>query len=72
MYTINLTYNPDHEQVLEYHKELLKKAEQERLTHPAMTTSKHPLPALKNLLRLVTPGRHTNKTAPIAPRSSSA
>ena len=40
MYNTSLIYNPDHEQALEHHKELLKKAEQERLTHEVLRAQK--------------------------------
>ena len=41
MYKISLIYNPDEQQVLEHHKELLKKAEQVQLEHPVTETPKH-------------------------------
>jgi len=64
MYRINLIYNPDHQQVLEYHNELLKKAEQEQLVNSVMPKSKHSLPSFRNLLRLFTSIRHTHKSLP--------
>ena len=40
MYNTSLIYNPDHEQVLEHHKGLLKKAEQDRLAHEVLKAQK--------------------------------
>jgi hypothetical protein len=40
MYNTSLIYNPDHQQVLEHHQELLKKAEQDRLAHEMLEAQK--------------------------------
>jgi hypothetical protein len=45
MYQMSLVHNPDHGQVLEYHRELLAKAEQARLAQAAMITRKGERPA---------------------------
>ena len=68
MYQMNLVYNPDHQQALEYHQELLKKAEQERLARPVMPTSKHALPFFRKLLQLAGSVRHAHKVAPTITR----
>ena len=39
MNTLSLVYNPDQQQVLNHHQELLKAAEQERLASQAMKVS---------------------------------
>lgn len=55
MYNMSLVHNPDHEQVLEHHKELLKKAQQERLAQEALKAQRsehpsfHPLEFLRHL-----------------------
>lgn len=72
MYGLNLVYNPDHQQILEHHKELLKRAEQEQLVRPVIATSKHPVAFLRKFLRLGSLIRHTDKTLPIARRTPSA
>lgn len=64
MYQMNLVYNPDHQQVLEYHKELLKKAEQEQLVRATLPKSKHALPSLHKLLQLVSSVRQTHRVVP--------
>lgn len=51
MGTINSFYNPDERQHLDYHKKLLKIADQERLTHQAFSARNSHLPA-----------RHTSNT----------
>ena len=71
MNSMNLMYNPDHEQVLEHHKELLEKAEQERFERSAMAAPKSPLPSIRKLLRSLFSGHHTSKIAPVAQRPSS-
>lgn len=68
MYHMNLVYNPDHQQALEYHQELLKKAEQERLVCAIMPKSKHALPSFRKLLQLVSSVRHTHKVVPTITR----
>jgi hypothetical protein len=40
MYNTSLIYNPDHEQVLQHHEELLRIAEQERLAQEALKAQK--------------------------------
>lgn len=53
---MNLYYNPDHQQHLEHHKELLKEAQQEGLALEALKTQKgertgsHALGFLRRLL----------------------
>lgn len=64
MYNMNSIYNPDHQQVLEYHNELLKKGEHERLLQSIMPKPKHPLLSLQKLLQFVTSIRHTHKLLP--------
>jgi hypothetical protein len=68
MYPMNLVYNPDHQQVLEYHEELLKKAEQEQLVRATLPKSKHALPSFRKLLQLVSSVRLTHKVAPSTTR----
>ena len=64
MYNMNSIYNPDHQQVLEYHKKLLKKAEQEQLVHSVEPKLKRSLPSFRNLLRLMVSVRHAHKMVP--------
>jgi hypothetical protein len=64
MYQMNLVYNPDHQQVLEHHQELLKKAAQEQLVRASLPKSKHALPSFRKLLQLVSSVRHTHKVVP--------
>lgn len=49
MFGMNLIYNPDHHQVLEYHKELLKKAEA-HLAHSVVETPKCPTASFRKWL----------------------
>jgi hypothetical protein len=72
MYNLNLIYHPDHQQVLEHHKELLKEAEQARLVRSIIPTSKHPLASLQKLLQLMISIRHTHKMVPTTARNPSA
>ena len=51
MNNMNLVYNPDHQQVLERHKDLLKKAEAVALVHSAMASSKPPHRPFRKLLQ---------------------
>lgn len=72
MYGLNLVYYPDHQQILEHHKELLKRAEQEQLVRSVMATSRRPVTFFRKFLWLGSLIRHAGKTSPIAPRIPSA
>ena len=63
MYNMNLIYNPDHQQVLEHHKDLLKKAEDVAFVHSAMASSKQPHRSFRKLLQDVFSNRHITKMA---------
>lgn len=58
---MNLIYNPDHQQVLEHHRELLKKAEQAQLEHIETATPKRPLLSFQKWLQHWFSDRRTTK-----------
>ena len=72
MCSMNLIYNPDHQQVLEHHKELLKKAEQVQLTCSVMETPKHPMPSLREWLQHWLSIHRSSKIAQVTSQSSSS
>jgi hypothetical protein len=74
MYNMNLIYNPDHQQALEHHKELLKKAEHERPAFQAMKTKKDKIAPSCGLvlLRHLLVGRLSHKFVKTASQSSNA
>jgi hypothetical protein len=72
MNNMNLVYNPDHQQVLEHHKDLLKKAEEVALVHAAMANSKQPHRSFRKLLQDVFSNRHDTKMASTVTRVSDA
>jgi len=63
MNNMNLIYNPDHQQVLEHHKDLLKKAEQAELVRSAMASSKQPQRSFRKLLQAMFSNRHVTQMA---------
>jgi len=71
MCSMNLIYNPDHQQVLEHHNELLKKAEHEQLVRIVMTTPQRPLPSIRMWLRHWFSNRRSINMTRVASRSSS-
>ncbi len=68
MRDVNLIYNPDHQQVLEHHKELLKKAEQEQFAHLVTAAPKHPLPSFRKLMQHWFSDRRTAKIVQVTSR----
>jgi len=72
MDNMNLIYNPDHQQVLEHHKDLLKKAEEAQLVRSAMVSSKQPHRSFRKLLHDVFSNRHITKMASTLTRVSDA
>jgi hypothetical protein len=52
MGTINSFYNPDERQHLDYHKKLLKIADQERLSHQAFPARNSHLPSQQTSISL--------------------
>ena len=52
MGAINSFYNPDEQQHLDYHKKLLKIADQERLAHQAFSARNSRYPSLGNHISL--------------------
>ena len=72
MNNMNLVYNPDHQQVLEHHKDLLKKAEEVALVHTAMANSKQPHRSFRKLLQDVFSNRHVTKMASTVTQVSDA
>ena len=69
---MNLIYNPDHQQVLDHHKELLKTAEQERLTRLATETPKRPLPSFRKWLQHWLSDRRSAKMTQAVSQSSNS
>lgn len=70
---MNLIYNPDHQQVLDHHKELLKTAEQERLTRLATETPKRRLlSSFRNWLQHRLATRRSAKMTQAVSQSSSS
>jgi len=65
MYNLSLTYNPDHQQVLERHQELLKQAEQKRSICEALETQKaeHSTTRIPGFLRHLFVRRRTRNLA---------
>jgi len=69
---LNLIYNPDHQQVLEHHKELLNKAKQAQLKHIVTATSKRPLPSFRKWLQHWFSDRRTTNMVQVPSKSSSS
>jgi cytochrome P450 len=72
MNNLNFVYNPDHQQVLEHHKDLLKKAEAAALVRSAMANSKQPHRSFRKLLQDVFSNRHVTQMASTVTRVSDA
>jgi len=70
---MNLIYNPDHQQVLDHHRELLKTAEQDRSLRLSTETPKRRwLPSLRNRLQHWLSDRRSAKMTQAVSQSSSS
>jgi uncharacterized protein (DUF305 family) len=69
---MSLIYNPDHQQVLDYHKELLEKAEQAQLANSLIETPKRPIPSFHKWLKHWFSDRRSSKIVRVTSQSSSS